>query len=83
MVSEDFLEDIANAIPDFDLDGWKRDRETAAVSDRVAADAELAADLRLPAEPAIVVTGDDGTRELDSSPSIEDVEAAVAAVSGA
>jgi protein-disulfide isomerase len=82
-VSEGFLEDVANAIPDFDLDAWRRDRETVAVSDRVDADAQLAADLRLPAEPAVVVTGPDGSRELDSSPSREDVEAAVAAVGGA
>jgi protein-disulfide isomerase len=81
-VSEEFLEDIGNAIPDFDLDAWKRAREEADVADRVEADAELAADLRLPAEPAVVVTGPGGTRELDQSPTKDEVEAAVSAVGG-
>jgi protein-disulfide isomerase len=80
-VSEEFLQDIANAIPDFDVEAWKRARESPEVSALVQEDAELAADLRLPAEPAIVVTGPGGTRELDESPSKEQVEAAVAAVS--
>jgi protein-disulfide isomerase len=79
-VSEDFLLDVANAIPDFDLEAWQRARESPAISARVEDDAALAASLRLPADPAIVVTGPGGTRELDESPSKEQVEAAVAAV---
>jgi protein-disulfide isomerase len=79
-VSEEFLQDIANAIPEFDFEAWKQARESPEVSARVQEDAALAADLRLPAEPAIVVTGPGGTRELDESPSKEQVEAAVAAV---
>jgi protein-disulfide isomerase len=82
-VSEEFLEDVANGIPGFDLDAWKRDRETVAVSDGVAADAQLAADLRLTAEPAVVVDGPGGTRELEGSPTKEQVEETVDAVGGA
>jgi protein-disulfide isomerase len=79
-ISEEFLQDIANAIPDFDLEAWKRARDSPEVTARVEDDAALAADLRLPAEPAIVVTGPRDTRELAESPSKEQVEAAVAAV---
>jgi protein-disulfide isomerase len=82
-VSDEFLEDIGNAIPDFDLTAWKDARDSTAVADRVEADVRLAADLRLPAfGPSIVVTGPQGTKQLDSSPSKADVEAAVTAVAG-
>ena len=79
-VNEEFLQDIANAIPDFDIDAWKRAQASPEVAARVEDDAALATDLRLPAEPAIVVTGPRGTRELDESPSKEQVDAAVSAV---
>ena len=49
-VSDEFLEDVGNAIPGFDLDAWKQARESPAVTDRVEADAVLAADLRLRVE---------------------------------
>jgi protein-disulfide isomerase len=81
-VSDEFLRDIGNAIPDFDLDAWEAARDSAEVADRVEADAKLALDLRLPAEPAVVVTGPDGARQLDESPTVEEVEAAVSAVGG-
>jgi protein-disulfide isomerase len=82
-VSDEFLEDIGNAIPDFDLEAWKEARDSTAVSNRVNDDGTLAADLRLPAfGPSIVVSGPNGTQQLDTSPSKEDVEAAVTAVGG-
>ena len=82
-VSDEFLEDVGSAIPDFDLDAWKRARDSPEVADRVEADVRLAADLRLRVEgPAVVVTGPGGTEVLQDSPSEQDVEAAVAAVGG-
>jgi protein-disulfide isomerase len=82
-VSDEFLEDVGSAIPNFDLDAWKRARDSPEVADRVEADVRLAADLRLRGEgPAVVVTGPGGTEVLQDSPSEQDVEAAVAAVGG-
>ena len=82
-VSDEFLEDIGNAIPDFDLDAWKQARESPEVADQVDADAMLAADLGLRVDgPSVVVTGPGGTEVLQESPSTEDVEAAVSAVGG-
>jgi protein-disulfide isomerase len=81
-VSDEFLNDIGNAIPDFDLERWSAARESTEVADRVNADAKLATDLRLPANPAVVVDGPGGTKQLDDSPSLEDIESAVAAVGG-
>jgi protein-disulfide isomerase len=81
-VTDEFLQDIGNAIPDFDLDAWKTARDSPEVKARVESDAKLAIDLRLPAQPAIVVSGPGGTRQLEDKPSQDEVEAAVAAVGG-
>jgi protein-disulfide isomerase len=82
-VTDEFLQDVGNAIPDFDLDAWKEAVTSSEVKSRVESDAKLAIDLRLTAQPAIVVSGPNGTRQLEGKPSQADVEAAVAAVGGA
>jgi protein-disulfide isomerase len=82
-VTDQFLEDIGNAIPDFDLDAWRLARDSAEVKGRVEADGKLAADLGLRVNgPSIVVDGPGGTKVLQDSPSKAEVEAAVAAASG-
>lgn len=82
-VSDEFLERVAAAIPspEFDEDQWVRDRTSPEVEARVEADAELAAELRLPAMPAALVDGPGGTRQLEESPSVAEIEAAVDEVS--
>jgi protein-disulfide isomerase len=80
-VTPQFMNDIANSVPDLDEGEWSKARGSAAVKARVASDAKLATSLRLPAQPAIVVTGPGGTRQLDDSPSKAQVVAAVRAVS--
>jgi len=81
-VTDEFLQDIGNAIPDFDLDAWKKARNSPEVRTRVESDVKLAIDLRLPAQPAIAVSGPAGTRQLEDKPSVSDVESAVTAVGG-
>jgi hypothetical protein len=44
------------------------------------ADEKITAERRLPAEPAVVVGGVNGTKQLIESPSLEDVQAAIAEV---
>jgi protein-disulfide isomerase len=80
-VTSQFLDDIANAIPELDTAQWDHDRGSANVKAIVASDAKLATGYRLPAEPAIVVSGPGGSRTLDDSPSKEQVDAAVRALS--
>ncbi len=46
----------------------------------VEADAMLAANLMLTAQPAVVVDGLGGTRTLEEEPSVAEIEAAVEAV---
>jgi protein-disulfide isomerase len=80
VVTDQFLEDLGNAIPDFDLTAWRSARASAEVTGRVEADGKLAADLGLRVNgPSIVVDGPGGTKVLQDSPSKQDVEAAIAA----
>ena len=81
-VTEELLELIASAVLGLDLQEWQRDRVDDAVSDLIDADATLAAQRRLPAEPALVVTGPRRSRELIEAPSLEQVEAAIESVGG-
>ncbi|MGH2990172.1 MAG: DsbA family protein [Solirubrobacterales bacterium] len=81
-VEDEFLDRVAAAVPgpEFDEGQWAEDLESPEVADRVTADAELAADLRLPAQPAVIVDGPGGTRQLEEAPSLDEIEAAVAEV---
>jgi protein-disulfide isomerase len=80
-VDEDLLREVAEAVPELDVDQWEGEYSEPASEERVRDDAMLAADLKLPADPAIVVSGPGGQRVLIESPSIEEVEAAVEEVS--
>ena len=83
IVSDEFLRDVGNAIPDFDRDAWEAARDSSAVQDRVEADARLAADLSLRVQgPSVVVSGPGGTKVLQDSPSKEEIDASVSAVGG-
>jgi protein-disulfide isomerase len=79
-VTEDFLDQIANAIINFNVEQWQRDKDEPEVTETLEADDELRADRRFPAEPAVVVDGPGGTRELIESPSLEQIETAIADV---
>jgi protein-disulfide isomerase len=80
-VTPQFMNDIANAIPELDPVKWDRDRGSAEVRAIVESDAKLASDYSLPAQPAIVVSGPGGSRTLEDSPSKGAVEVAVRALS--
>ena len=79
-VTDEFLERIAAAVLELDQDQWKDDLDSSEVKDIVEADNDLAAERRLPAEPAVVVTGPRETVELDESPSLEEIESAIDSV---
>ena len=81
-VTDELLETIAAAVLELDLEGWQEDRESDEVADAVVADAEIAAERKLPAQPAVVVTGPLQSRELVESPSLAEIEAAIEAVEG-
>jgi protein-disulfide isomerase len=80
-LDEEILREVAEAVPNLEVDQWEQDYEDPASEERVREDAMLAAELRLTAEPAIVVSGPGGQRQLTDSPPAEEVEAAVETVS--
>ena len=65
----------------FSVDEWQDDYDDPATAELVRQDAELAAELKLPAEPAVVVSGPEGQRELIDTPSYEEIVAAIDEVS--
>jgi protein-disulfide isomerase len=81
-VDEEILREVAEAVPELDVDQWERDFGDPASEELVRDDAKLAFELKLPAEPAVVVDGPGGERKLIDAPSREDIEAAIAQVSG-
>jgi len=80
-VTQEFLHDIASGVLELDTDQWRHDLESSDANPILDADSKLSIDLRLPAEPAVLVTGPNGTKQLDSSPSLDQVEAAISDVS--
>ena len=81
-VEEDLLREVAEATGEIDLDEWQADFDAPETRELVVQDAVLADELKLPAEPAVVVSGPGGQRELIETPTLDDVEAAIAQVSG-
>lgn len=84
-LDESFLEAVASGIEELDLDLWRRDLERGsgpdgALTARLERDEELGRDLRIRLGGAMVVTGPRGTRTLQEGPSLEEIEAAIAAV---
>lgn len=86
-VDEDFLSRIAAAVLEMDQGQWVSDYRKIAAGDDKASndvldnDTQLEIDLRLPAEPAVVITGPGGVRKLEQQPSLDEIEAAVSDVS--
>ena len=81
-VSVEELREVAEAVPELDTDQWQEDYDSPEAEQLVRDDAMLAADLKLPAEPAIVVSGPGGQRNLIETPTLDEVEAAIDEVSG-
>lgn len=79
-VTQELLDQVGNAILNFNVEQWQRDMDEDEVTETLEDDDTLAAELGFPAEPAVVVEGSGGTRELIQSPTLEEIEAAIAQV---
>ena len=81
-VTQDFLENIARAIGvgTFNIEQWQSDMKDPDVQQTLENDDKLSAARRLPAEPAVVVGGPNGSKQLIESPSLAEIEAAIAQV---
>jgi hypothetical protein len=93
-IDEEFLRDVAEAVPQLELEEWEADFEADEATALVEADEDLALELELPGSeigtssapleeysPAVVVSGPGGQRQLGDYPSRDEVEAAIADVS--
>jgi protein-disulfide isomerase len=80
---QEFLDAIARGVGvvNFNVEQWQRDMDDADIQETLDADEKLSAERRLPAQPAVVVGGPNGTRQLIQSPSLTAVRAAIAEVS--
>jgi protein-disulfide isomerase len=81
-VDDEFLADIANAVPELDADDWEADRTSDAVAETLANDEEEGASLELQADgPSVLVTGPGGTEDLGVEPTGAQIQSAFDSVS--
>jgi hypothetical protein len=64
----------------FNVEQWQRDMKDDDIQGILEADEQITAERRLPAEPAVVVGGPNGTKQLTESPSLAEVQVAIAEV---
>jgi protein-disulfide isomerase len=81
--TQEFLDNVARGIGvgNFNLEQWQNDMKDDDVRQTLEADDKLSAERQFPAEPAVVVGGPNGSKQLDESPTLAEVEAAIRQVS--
>jgi protein-disulfide isomerase len=79
-VTDEFMNNVARAILNFNIEQWQSDQKDQDVQATLEADDKLSAERKLPAQPAVVVGGPGGSRQLIESPSLAEVQAAIAQV---
>ena len=79
---QDFLNSIARGvgIVNFNVEQWQRDMNGDDITSTLEDDERITAERRLPVGPAVVVGGPNGTQQLTESPSLTQVQAAIAQV---
>jgi protein-disulfide isomerase len=80
--TQEFLNNIARGvgIVNFNVEQWQRDMKGDDITSTLEADEQITAERRLPVGPAVVVGGPSGTKQLTESPSLAEVQAAIAEV---
>jgi protein-disulfide isomerase len=84
-IGDEFLESLAGSIGELDVGEWREylERESGedgAIAERLEGYEELGAGLGIRAEPAAIVSGPGGTRTLQDTPSLGQIERAIEAV---
>jgi protein-disulfide isomerase len=79
---QDFLDAIARGVGvvNFNVEQWQRDMNDSDITTVLEDDEKISAERKLPVGPAVVVGGPNGTRQLEESPSLAQVQAAIAQV---
>ena len=84
-ISKEFVDQLAAATTpgaEFNIEQWQRDNESQEVEDLVMEDGDYTAELRLTADPAVIVESETQTKTLEDAPSLEEIEAAIEEVGG-
>jgi protein-disulfide isomerase len=80
-VTQEVLDEIAKGVLNLNVEQWQRDFENPEVPETLEEQDLLAVQRRIPAEPAVVVTGPEGSVELVETPTLVEVRAAIDEVS--
>jgi len=80
-VTQEFLNEIASATPKLEVTDWEQAMQSDEAEQAATAGNDLGTKLKITANPAVVVTGANGSEELDDAPGIDDIEAAIDSVS--
>lgn len=80
-VTQEFLNEIASATPKLEVTDWEKAMQGDEAEQAATAGNDLGTKLKITANPAVVVTGANGSEELDDAPGIDDIEAAIDSVS--
>ena len=82
-VTQDFLDNVVRAIGvgNFNVGQWQSDMKAPDIQQSLEADDKLSAERQFPAKPAVVVGGPNGSVQLDSAPSLSQIQAAIRQVS--
>jgi protein-disulfide isomerase len=80
---QEFLDNIARGVGvvNFNVEQWQRDMKDDDIQATLEADEKTSAERHLPIGPAVVVGGPNGTTQLEESPSLAEVQAAIGEVS--
>jgi protein-disulfide isomerase len=79
-VDDEFLGEIAGAVPKLDVTAWEAAYGSEEATARVEEDVALATELRFTANPALIVEGAAGSQTLQDAPTYDEVLAAIEAV---
>ena len=79
---QEFLDNIARGVGvvNFNVEQWQRDMKDDDIQATLEADEQTSAERHLPIGAAVVVGGPNGTKQLDESPSLAEVQAAIGEV---
>ena len=77
---DEFLDQVAAFTPKLDTALWEQDLQREDVQAKAEQDDELAAELGIPGDTALVIEGAAGSETLERSPSLQDVVAAIGRV---
>jgi len=80
-VTQEFLNEIASATPKLEVTDWEQAMQGDEAEQAATAGNDLGTKLKITANPAVVVTGANGSEELVDAPGIDDIEAAIDSVS--